>query len=324
VERAVPSVPGFGYGVGVLIGFAVPVSGSWASPQNQVHMAQRAEALGYHSLWTFQRLLYPPDQAEPGSRWGETYRSVVDPVVTLSYLAGHTSRVRLGVAVLNMPFFSPALLAKQLGTLDAVSGGRLDVGLGIGWSREEYAASNAPYEQRGARSEEFLQVLRSLWTDEVAEFHGRFYDLPPMRMDPKPVQRPHPPVLLGASAVPALRRAGRLADGWVSSSGADLSRIGESIEVVRQAARDAGRDPAGLRFVCRGPVRVRPAGAADRRPLTGSLEEIRADLDTLREQGVTEVFLDLNFDPEIGSPDADPGESVRRAEDVLTALAPAS
>lgn len=307
---------------GVQIGFAVPVSGSWATPQNQAHVAQRAEALGYHSLWTFQRLLYPPDSTEPGARWGEPYRSVVDPVVTLAYLAGQTTRVRLGVAVLNMPFFSPALLAKQLGTLDAVSGGRLDVGLGIGWSREEYAASNAPYERRGARSEEFLLALRTLWTDEVSEFHGQFYDFPPMRMDPKPVQRPHPPLLLGASAPPALRRAGRLADGWVSSSGADLTRIGESIEVVRQAAREVGRDPGALRFVCRGPVRVRSAGATERRPLTGSLDEIRADFDTLRAQGVTEVFIDLNFDPEIGSPDADPDASMRRAEEVLVALAP--
>src|SRR5215212_8074804 len=103
------------------IGFGVPVSGSWGTPQNQVRIARRAEELGYHSLWTFQRLLYPAD----GPGWGEPYRSVHDPIVTLAHLAGHTSRVRLGVAVLNMPFFSPALLAKQLTTLDHVTGGRL-------------------------------------------------------------------------------------------------------------------------------------------------------------------------------------------------------
>lgn len=311
-----------GYGGGVLIGFAVPVSGSWATPANQVRLARRAEELGYHSAWTFQRLLYP---AEPASeRWSESYRSVADPIVTLAFLAGQTERIRLGVAVLNMPFFSPALLAKQLSTLDLLSGGRVDAGLGLGWSREEYAASNVPYPRRGARSEEFLRALRALWTEEVAEFHGEFYDFPAVRSEPKPVQRPHPPILLGGGAPRALRRAGRLADGWVSSSGADLTTIAEPMRIVRQAAAEAGRDPAALRFVCRGAVRVRRDGVAtgDRRPLTGSLDQIRADLDVLAGQGVTEVFVDLNFDPVIGSPDADPDASVALAEEVLVALRP--
>ncbi len=301
------------------IGFAVPVSGSWATPENQVRIARRAEELGYHSLWAFQRLLFP---AEPATKWAEAYRSVQDPVVTLAYLAGHTERVRLGVAVLNMPFFSPALLAKQAATLDVVSAGRLDLGLGLGWSREEYAASGVPYEHRGRRGEEFLRALHALWTEEVAEFHGDFYDFPPVRLSPKPVQRPHPPVLLGGAAEPALRRAGRLADGWISSSGADLSRLKEPIATVKEAARAAGRDPESLRFVCRGVVRVGPPGNPERRPLTGSYEEIRGDLDMLRAQGVTELFYDLNFDPGIGSPDADPAASMRRAEEALEALAP--
>ncbi|HZD68373.1 MAG TPA: TIGR03619 family F420-dependent LLM class oxidoreductase, partial [Actinomycetes bacterium] len=235
---------------------------------------------------------------------------------------GHTTRIRLGLSVLNIPFFSPALMAKQLATLDAVCGGRLDVGLGIGWMREEYAAVGAPYSRRGRRAEEFLAALRALWTQEVVEFHGEFYEIPRSRMEPKPVQRPHPPLLLGGAARPALERAGRLADGWASSSGADLRRIGESIEVVRQAAVGAGRDPDALRFVCRGPLRVRPGGAADRLPLTGSFDEVRKDLEVLGEQGVTEVFLDMNYDPEIGSPDADPDQALRRAETALDALAP--
>lgn len=309
-----------GYGGGMQIGFAAPQSGSWATPDNQLRLVRRAEELGYHSIWTFQRLLYPADPRS--SRWAEVYRSVHDPVVALAYLAGHTTGVRLGLGVLNMPFFSPALLAKQLATLDVVSGGRLDVGLGIGWAREEYAAVGASYEGRGRRAEEFLRVLRALWTDDVVEHHGEFYEIPPARMDPKPVQRPHPPILLGAMSGPALRRAGRLADGWISSSGADLTAIGESIAVVKEAARDAGRDAEALRFVCRGPVLVRAGGGSSRRPLTGSAEEIRADLDFLRKQGVTEVFLDLNYDPEIGSPDADPRASARRVEEALEALAP--
>jgi len=302
------------------MGFAAPVAGSWATPANQVHVARRAEELGYHSLWTFQRLLYPAGAR--GGRWAETYRSVLDPLVVLSFLAGQTSRTRLGVAVLNLPFFAPPLLAKQLATLDIVSAGRLDVGLGLGWSREEYEAVGAPYERRGARADEYLTVLRTLWTEKVAEFHGEFYSVPPVHFEPKPVQQPHPPVLLGGTAAPALRRAGRLGDGWISSSNADLTRIGESIDIVRAAAERAGRDPALLRFVCRGSVRVRPAGSPERRPLTGTIDEIRADIAGLAGKGITELFVDLNFDPEIGSPDADPEVSLRRADEALDAFAP--
>ncbi|SDN62111.1 TIGR03619 family F420-dependent LLM class oxidoreductase [Allokutzneria albata] len=300
------------------IGFAAPVSGSWATRPNLARVARRAEELGYHSLWTFQRLLSPVD----GS-WGEPYRAVQDPIVALSYLAALTERIRLGVAVLNLPFCSPVVLAKQLSTLDIVSDGRLDVGLGIGWAAEEFAAAGVDQRGRGRRAEEFIAVLRALWTDEEVEHEGEFYRVPRTRMDPKPVQRPHPPVLLGAKAEAALRRTGRLADGWISSSSTDLRTIGDSIAIVREAATEAGRDPSALRVVCRGPVMVRPEGAAGRRPLTGSFAEIRRDLAVLAEQGVTEVFIDLNFDPEIGSPEADPEESMRRAEAALTELAPA-
>jgi probable F420-dependent oxidoreductase len=302
------------------IGFAVPVSGSWATPQNQLAVARHAEQLGYASLWTFQRLLFPA-QADD-QRWAPQYRSVHDPLVVLAFLAGQTSRIRLGVAVVDMPFYAPIVLAKMASSLDLVCSGRLDLGLGIGWAPEEYAAAGAPYERRGARAEDFLRCLLAIWTQDPVSYAGDFYRLPPAHVDPKPMQRPHPPLLLGGSANAALRRAGRLADGWVSGSAADLSRIGESIAVVRDAAREAGRDPRALRFVVRGVVRVRAPGEADRRPLRGSLEEIRSDLAALAEQGVTELFVDLNFDPAIGSVDADPEASMRRAHEVLEGLAP--
>ncbi|WP_068922918.1 TIGR03619 family F420-dependent LLM class oxidoreductase [Planobispora rosea] len=297
------------------IGFAVPVSGSWATPANMVRVARRAEELGYHEVWTFQRLLYPQ-----GHAMGPVYRSVHDPVVTLAYVAGVTSRIRLGVAVLNMPFFSPALLAKQLASLQAVSGGRLDAGLGLGWQPEEFTASGVPMERRGRRAEEFLQVLRRLWTEETVQHEGEFYRLPPVHQDPRPAAPP--PILLGGGAEAALRRAGRLADGWVSASREDPAGLGEKISIVKEAARAAGRDPGSLRFVTRAVTLVRPSGAPGRKPLSGSFEEIRGDLAALAAQGVTDVFHDLNFDPEIGSPDADPGESMRRAEAALEALAP--
>jgi probable F420-dependent oxidoreductase len=306
------------------LGFAVPLAGSWATPANQVLLGRRAEALGYASLWTFQRLLFPADVegSDAPGRWSPVYRSVADPLISLAFLAAHTDRVRLGVAVLNMPWFSPLLLAKQTATLDAVSGGRLDLGLGLGWAAEEYAATGAPTDQRGARAEEFVACLRACWTDPVVDFHGRFHDVGPAYVDPKPVQRPHPPVLLGGGVDAALRRAGRTADGWISSSGQNLSDIGTAAGVVRDAAREVGRDPAAVRIVCRGVVKIRDGGRIDRRPLTGSYDEVRADLTELAGHGVDQVFVDLNFDPEIGSVEADPEVSVRRATEVLGALAP--
>ncbi|MEW9529400.1 TIGR03619 family F420-dependent LLM class oxidoreductase [Microbispora sp. NPDC049125] len=294
------------------IGFAVPVSGSWATPENMRRVARRADDLGYHEVWTFQRLLYPV-----GHAMGPVYRSVQDPVVTLSYLAGLTERVRLGVAVLNLPFVSPALLAKQLATLQDVSGGRLDVGLGLGWLAEEFAASGVPMERRGRRAEEYIGLLRRLWTEDTVEHKGEFYEVPRSHQDPKPPVPP--PVLLGGTARVALERAGRLSDGWISSSRADLETIDQQIYIVKEAAREAGRDPGALRFIVRGVTRLRPESEG---LLSGPSEKIREDVEALAAKGVTEVFHDLNFDPEIGDPAADPQESMRRAEHALEELAP--
>src|SRR5687768_10613975 len=145
------------------LGFAVPISGSWATPANSAALARRAEELGYASLWTFQRLLSPlDDNGEP--QLEPQYRAVHDPVVLLGYLAAVTSRVRLGLAIVNAPYFSPVLLAKQLTPLDHVSGGRLDAGLGIGWSAEEFAAVGVPMERRGARADDYLRALTAVWT----------------------------------------------------------------------------------------------------------------------------------------------------------------
>src|SRR5438105_9267512 len=201
------------YRVPVQIGFGLPVSGAWATPQNVGRFAARAEELGYHALWTFQRVLVGTDQ-----QLDPVYRSVLDPLVSLAYVVAHTRTIRLGVAVVNLPFVSPAYLAKQAATLDVLSGGRLDLGLGTGWSPVEFAATGASGERRGARAEEYVKVLRALWSGGVAEYRGEFYTIPPSRQDPPPVQRNGPQILLGGSVPAALRRAGRLADGWISRS----------------------------------------------------------------------------------------------------------
>lgn len=303
------------------IGLGLPVSGAWATPQNIRAVATLAEQGGYTSLWTFQRLLVPQ-----GSDMEPVYRSVLDPMAALAYAAAVTTTVRLGVAVVNAPFVAPGYLAKQAASLDVLSSGRHDLGLGLGWMPEEFAMTGAVMQRRGARVAEYVRVLRALWGDQPAEFDGEFYTVPRGTMAPAPVQPGGPPILLGGSAPPALRRVGQVADGWVTSSRANLSEIGASIAIVREAAASAGRDPAAMRVICRGVVRVgTPATGSDggRLRLSGSTDQIRSDIAWLAGQGVTEVFYDLNWDPLVGAPDVPRAAATERAMGLIAALAPA-
>jgi probable F420-dependent oxidoreductase len=302
------------------IGFGAPVSGSWATPDNQVEIAQRAEQLGYHSLWTFSRILYPDWPA--GQALASPYRSVHDPLVVAAYLAGVTQRVRLGLAVVNLPFYAPLVLAKALTSIDIVSKGRLDAGLGLGWAPEEFAAAGADMARRGARAEEYLACLRAIWADGPVEFEGEFYTIPRGFVDPKPVQRPHPPILLGGGAPTALRRVGRIADGWISASRFAAADVPQAVATIREAAQAAGRDPDQVRIVVRGSFKLRDRDTADDPALTGTAEKLKADLAAYAEAGTTELFLDLNFDERIGSPDADPARSMAVAHEVLETFAP--
>lgn len=301
-----------------MLGFGVPVSGAWATPEAVVHVARRAEGFGYASLWAYQRTLWPAD-----GRLGPSHRSVLDPVVALALVAGHTERIGLGTATVCAPFTAPALLANTMASLDVVSGGRLTVGIGMGWLPEEHVAAGVPMQRRGARFEEYLHCLHALWTQEPVEFSGEFYTVPASYVGPRPVQRPHPPVLLGGSADPALRRAGRLAQGWIASSQHDHATLARCVDVVRSGALEAGRDPAELRILVRvvpdlldddpGPARAR---------FSGTEEQITADLRALGALGATEVLLDLNLSPRVGTLDVDPSDALAHAERVLVALAP--
>jgi probable F420-dependent oxidoreductase len=294
----------------VRIGLGAPVSGAWATPDTLTAVATRAEELGYDSLWTFQRLL-----VGVGDELPPVYQSVLDPLLALTFAAATTTRIRLGVALVNLPFVSPVHLAKQAATLDVLSRGRLDLGLGTGWSATEFTATGADKARRGARAEEYVRVLRTLWQDDPAAFDGEFYTVPPSRMAPRPVQPGGPPILLGGVARPALERAGRLAAGWLSRSATDLSRIAEDIAVVRAAAPD----PDGVRIVVRGVVRPGPRAGR----LTGTYEDIRADTAWLAGQGVTELYYDLNWDDRIGDPAASPERASALAMELVEALAPA-
>jgi alkanesulfonate monooxygenase SsuD/methylene tetrahydromethanopterin reductase-like flavin-dependent oxidoreductase (luciferase family) len=202
--------------------------------------------------------------------------------------------------------------------------GRLDVGLGLGWAQPEFEAVGVALDTRVARLEETFAVLRALWAEDPVSFTGRFTQVPPSRFDPKPVQRPSPPLLIGGTAEPALRRAGRIADGWISSSRFDLRDLAKAVATIRAAAEEAGRDVDAQRFVVRGVLRLGEEVQDDgvRRPLTGSADAVHDDLDRLRGIGVTEVFLDLNFVPRVGSPDADAAGALDHAHEVLETFAP--
>jgi probable F420-dependent oxidoreductase len=282
------------------LGVALPMAGDWATPDNQVRVAQAAEALGYHSLWTFQRLLYAVKPKNdypplPGQPWPTAFERVLDPIVSLAYVAGATRRVRLGTSVLLMPYYQPIVLAKQLATLDLVSGGRLDVGLGLGWSEDEYDAVGVPFRQRGRRGDEFLRCLKAIWTEPEVEFHGEFYRVPRAKVEPKPVQKPHPPITIGGYSPVVVQRAVRLGDGF-NGGNVPLDRVAPVVAELRQAATAIGRDPATLHVVSRGSYHVhdRPQGP-NRRPLWGSIDEIREDIGRYAAAGLTELFLEPNF-----------------------------
>lgn len=318
------------------LSFGLPVSGSWATPPTMLHVARRAEQLGYAGLYTFQRVLRPVDGGldpavdaahNPATRPADdpSYHAVHDPLAPLAYVAGHTNRIGLGTATLCAPFTPPALLAKSAATLDVLSSGRLTLGLGIGWLPHEYEAAGVPFTRRGARMEEYLRCLHALWTQDPVEFAGAFYTVPRSHTGIAPVQRPHPPVLLGGAAPEALRRAGRLAEGWISSTRQDPRTLASAVDLVRAGAREAGRDEEAVRVLVRVVVELRddePHGP--RAPLTGTREQVRDDLAELRGQGATEVLVDLNFSPRVGSPHVDAEQALTHAEGVLAALAPAA
>jgi probable F420-dependent oxidoreductase len=271
------------------LSFALPTSGSWAIPTNIAAITRAAEERGCRGLWTFQRLIYPT-----GGDLPPVYRSVLDPLVTLGFAASVTSRARLGLAVVNGPFFAPAVLAKQLASLDVLSGGRLDAGLGLGWLPDEYAAAGVPMQRRGRRFDEWLDCVNALLTQDEVSFTGEFYLVPLSHVAPRPVQQPRPPLLIGGSSELAYGRAASRGDGWISSSPASLNDISVAVTAVRDAAERAGRSRSSVRCVVRGVTRLRdaPIDDVDRRPLSGTLEQIGADVESFAEVGVDELFFD--------------------------------
>ncbi|MCC3768892.1 TIGR03619 family F420-dependent LLM class oxidoreductase [Streptomyces sp. UNOC14_S4] len=271
------------------IGIALPQYGTHAHPTRIADFARDAEAAGFDSFWVNDRALTPvePDDVypmpgyTPENPYPPEYTTYLDPLTVLTVAATATTRARLGTSVLNATWYPPLLLARTLTTLDRLSGGRLDVGLGIGWMRDEAAALNTDFGKRGAHLDEILDILRGIWTENPFAHEGPNWRIPRAHVDLRPAQRPHPPVLLGGFSPAALRRVGRRADGWAGVA-MSPSRHAAVWAVARRAAEEAGRDPAALRQE----IRFFPEPGA-------TPESIAAALSTVRATGADGCFFDL-------------------------------
>ena len=295
------------------LGFALPQIGSIAGPDALITVAERAEDLGFGGLWVLDRILYPVNPQAPYPVGDGTlpilYKMVLDPLETLTFVAARTKRIALGTSVLNLPWYKPVLLARRLSTLDVLSGGRLRVGFGIGWSPDEYEAAGTPWHERGKRADELIAVLKKIWTTDPVEFQGEYNRIPKSFIGPKPIQKPHPPIYMAAYTPSALKRVAKEADGWFPV-GIPLGGVAQMFQGIRDIAKEAGRDPATLELIVRANVEFSDAPLGkDRADFTGSLEQIAGDVVATRKLGAAELLFDVQFSP-----------GVKTAEDMVVRM----
>jgi probable F420-dependent oxidoreductase len=213
-------------------------------------MARTAEALGFESFWCAEHPFIPVHTTSrfPGSADGvipEAYSHFIDPFVALARASGTTTRIKLATGIVLIPERHPLLLAKEVSTLDLFSGGRFLLGIGAGWLREETELMGGDFDHRWSQARESILAMKELWTKPEAEFHGKFYDFPPVRSNPKPAQKPHPPVLLGGDAKNVLERVVAWGDGWLPNR-VTPDQLREKRATLDRLAKEAGRDPAAI------------------------------------------------------------------------------
>ena len=222
--------------------------GRYTDPAQAVELLQAAEEAGFDSAWTVEHTVVPggyesaypysPTGRMPG---GESEFILPDPLIWLAYVAAATSRIKLGTAILIVPQHNPVIAAKQVATLDHLSGGRMLLGIGVGWLKEEFEAIGVPFEDRGRRTDEYVAAMRELWSAEAPTFHGEFVNFDKAYCKPQPING-SVPIIVGGDTKPAARRAGRLGDGYFPARGSQV----EMIELAERTAEEHGRDPNAL------------------------------------------------------------------------------
>ena len=217
-------------------------------PASALEISKVAEAVGFESVWGGEHVVMPTTISSPypytvdGKIPATPETSIPDPLIWLAYVAAAAPTLRLGTCILILPQRNPLVLAKELATLDHLSGGRVELGIGVGWMKEEFEALDVPWERRGARTDEYVAAMRTIWSGSHVEFHGDFVDFPSLTSTPRPAQGPNIPILVGGDTPAAIRRAARLADGYFPGE-SHADRLGDLITAVRQACVDIDRDP---------------------------------------------------------------------------------
>ena len=304
------------------VGMFLPHVGESASRENILYVAKEAENGGFDSVWALERLLWPikpqtPYVATPDGSLPTEYQNVLDPLETLTYVAGVTQRISLGTSIIDMLFHNPVVLARRFATLDRLSGGRAIAGFGLGWSKDEYEVSGVPFSHRGERADEFLQVLKRIWTDDVVDFRGKYYNIPPSKIGPKPVQKPHIPIFIGGFVPNTFARIAKYADGWMPVGGfGPLEQIGQAVMGIKEGARKANRDPSKIgAIVLTWPyVTESPIPSEKRMPMSGTIEQIGSDISKMKTMdGVNHLIIGLAFSPI--------GGDVRKTVEISKALA---
>jgi probable F420-dependent oxidoreductase len=277
---------------------------TFPDPEDAKRMVLAGEAAGFESVIAVEHVVIPTEYgtrypyAPSGRLPGGIDTAWPDPLAWLTYVGAVTSRIRLITGVLVLPQRNPLVLAKHLATIDHLTGGRLELGIGVGWLREEFDALGIPFERRGARVDEYIEAMRALWDQDDASYEGAFVSFKGMSCNPKPTQG-RVPVLVGGHSKAAIRRAGRLGDGFFPATGATLD-VAEVIEAMHQEARAAGRDPASIKVM---------SGCPDALPRSG--KDPLTAVATRAAAGVDRIALPLAaFQPDLEAMLAEFGEKV--------------
>lgn len=280
------------------VGLVLPQFGEHATTENIIYIATEAEKEGIDSVWVLDRLLWPikpqtPYAASPDGSLPVEYQNVLDPLTTLTYVAAVTEQISLGTSIIDIFFQNPIVLSKRITTLDILSDGRVIAGLGIGWSKDEYEVSGIPYKDKGTRADEYLQVLKKIWTDDVVEFKGQFYNIPASRIGPKPVQKPHPPILLGGFSPKTFSRIVNYANGWIGVAGfGPLEQLEQTINGLKESARKADKDPSKISiYMGSYPNVLESPSNQIRTPMTGTIEQIGSDIEQIKAMGTDHIIF---------------------------------